>query len=253
MDTDYLEELGLSKNESKAYLTLLRVGRANSAELARESGIHRINVYDVLNSLVSKGLVSYINESGTRVFKPESPHKLDAILAEKKLLLDEHLPELLKSFASRKEAWEVSILRGVEGKKTQFEEMARLSRNTANRLFTPHGLASFERPPYNTVLRKWYERLAKQNVDSKHLSLDTPEARKRAKMLSGVKGYHIRFSKEIQYSPVSWNACHDLLFLTFHIEPYLIIRIKSKEIAKSFINSFDIMWKRAKNENKETR
>lgn len=246
MNTAFLENLDLSKNEAKTYLTLLRLGKANSAELARESGIHRINVYDVLNSLISKGLVSYISEAGTRVFKPESPEKLKEILNAKRLVLEKELPELLKEFNSKKEPWEVSILRGVEGKRTQFEEMARIAKNTDNRVFTPHGLISFERPPYNTMLRKWYERLAKQNVDSKHLILDTFEARERAKMLKGIKRYKARFSKEIQFSLVSWNACYDLLFLTFHIEPYLIIRIKSKEIAQAFINSFEIMWKAAK-------
>ncbi len=248
MNTGFLEDLGLGKNEAKTYLTLLRIGKSNSAELARESGIHRINVYDVLNSLIAKGLVSYINEAGTRVFKPESPEKLGEVLDAKRLALETELPQLLKEFNSKKEPWEVSILRGVEGKKSQFEEMARVARNTHNRVFTPHGLISFERPPYNTVLRKWYERLAKQNVDSKHLVLDTPEARQRSKMLKGVERYKVRFSKEIQFSPVSWNACFDLLFLTFHIDPYLIIRIKSKEIAQAFINSFEMMWKRAKSE-----
>ncbi len=245
MDTSLLESLGLSKNEAKTYLTLLRLGKANSAELARESGIHRINVYDVLNSLISKGLVSYISEAGTRNFKPESPEKFKEILNAKMSLLEKGLPILLSEFSSKKEPWNVSILRGVEGKKSQFEEIARISRNTDNRVFTPHGLISFERPPYNTMLRKWYERLAKQNVNSKQLLFDTPEARERSKMLKGVENYQVRFSKEIQFSPVSWNACYNLLFLTFHIDPYLIIRIKSKEIAQSFINSFEIMWKRA--------
>jgi sugar-specific transcriptional regulator TrmB len=243
METRILEGLGLSRNEAKIYLTLLRLGKANSAELARESGIHRINVYDVLNSLISKGIVSYISEGGMRFFKPESPEKLKEILFSKMASLDKVLPDLLTEYNAKKEACEVSILRGAEGKKTQFEEIARIAKNTKNRVFTPHGLISFERPPYDRMLRKWYEKLGKQDVDSKHLVLDTPEARKRAKMLKGIKNYQIKFSKDIHFSPVSWNACGDLLFLTFHIEPYLILRIKCKEITQAFIDSFELMWK----------
>ncbi len=246
MDTSVLEDLGLSRNEAKIYLTLLRLGKANSAELARESGIHRINVYDVLNSLISKGIVSYISEGGARNFKPESPEKLKEMLNAKILSLDKVLPQLLMEFNSRKEECEISILRGVEGKKSQFEEIARTARNTKNRIFTPHGLISFERPPYNRVLKKWYEKLAGQNVSSRHLILDTPAARRRVKMLKGIRNYEARFSRDIHFSNVSWDACGELLFLTFHIDPYLIIRIKSKEIAQSFIDSFELMWKTAK-------
>jgi HTH-type transcriptional regulator, sugar sensing transcriptional regulator len=243
MDINILEELGLSRNESKIYLTLLRIGKANSAELARESGVHRINVYDVINSLISKGIVSYISESGTRIFKPETPEKLKEVLFSKMESLDKILPDMLNSYNSKKEDYEVSILRGVEGKKTQFDETLKIAKNTKNCIFSPHGLTSFEKEPYKNGLKKWFELLQKKNVISKHLILDTPEAKNRIKKLKDVKKYSARFSKDINYSPVSWNACDNLLFLTFHVEPYLIIRIKSKEIAQSFINSFEIMWK----------
>jgi len=243
METKVLEDLGLSKNEAKIYTTLLRLGKANSAELARESGIHRINVYDVLNSLISKGIVSYITEEGGRKFKPESPEKLKEILKNRIIELDKILPELLTEYNLKKEPCEITILRGVEGKKSQFEEILRVAKNTKNLVFTPHGLISFSKPPYNKVLRKWYEKLASQNVHSKHLVLDTPNARKSAKMLKGIKNYQVKFSKNLHFSLVSWDVCSNLLFLTFHIDPYVIIRIKCKEIAKAFIDSFELMWK----------
>lgn len=246
MDMGFLEQSGLSKNEAKAYLALLRLGKANSAELARESGIHRINVYDVLNSLISKGMVSYFSEGRARVFKAESPEKLKVILSEKLGSLETILPELLAIFNSHKEPWEVTILRGVEGKKSQFEELLHVARDTQNFVFLPHGMISLERQPYKTTLYKWYKGLAERNVETKALILDTKEARQRVKSLKETKKYHARFSKEIKFAPVSWDVCADLLFLTFHIEPYLIIRIKSKEIAGAFKNNFEIMWKAAK-------
>jgi len=246
MDTEFLERLGLGRNEAKTYLTLLRLGKANSAELARESGIHRINVYDVLNSLISKGLVSYYNEAGTRVFKAETPERLKETLAERLSLLETNLPGLLAQFNSKKEPWEVTVLRGVEGKKSHFEEIQRVARDTWHFVFIPHGLISLERAPYNTMMRKWYDRLAKQGVGSRSLILDTPDARKRAKIFAGLRGLKIRFSKEIAFAPVSWDVSKGLVFLTFHTEPYLIIRIKSKEIADAFKNNFEIMWRAAK-------
>src|SRR3990167_5505255 len=133
MTTQALEKLGLSRNESLIYRTLLRNGNQNSAELARESGVHRINVYDVLNSLIAKGLVSYVVEEGKRVFKAEDPHKLEELLSQKS-----------------------AILSGVEGKRSQFEEELRNAKDSFHYTFIPHGLMTMDQPPYNTMIVKFF-------------------------------------------------------------------------------------------------
>ncbi|RMF29926.1 MAG: hypothetical protein D6752_05050, partial [Candidatus Nitrosothermus koennekii] len=57
-----LEEFGLSKNEAKAYLTLLIHGPQNSSDLAYKASIPRAKVYSVINRLVKKDLVVLINK-----------------------------------------------------------------------------------------------------------------------------------------------------------------------------------------------
>lgn len=52
-----LGDLGLTQYEAKAYLALVSRDRYTAAELARESGIPRQRVYDVLGSLAERGLV----------------------------------------------------------------------------------------------------------------------------------------------------------------------------------------------------
>ncbi|MBS3061906.1 MAG: TrmB family transcriptional regulator [Candidatus Diapherotrites archaeon] len=246
MTTQALEKLGLSRNESLIYRTLLRNGNQNSAELARESGVHRINVYDVLNSLIAKGLVSYVVEEGKRVFKAEDPHKLEELLSQKSAILSGILPELFSQFNAKKEALDISILRGVEGKRSQFEEELRNAKDSFHYTFIPHGLMTMDQPPYNTMIVKFFIRLAKQGNQSRLLVLDSPEAHERARRFDNVPKLEIRFSKEITFTTVSWTVCGDVLFLTFFIEPYLVIRIRSKEIAAAFKNNFDLMWKNAK-------
>lgn len=245
MNTETLEQIGLTRNEGRVYETLLRKGQADSAQLSRESGVHRINVYDVLNSLMAKGLASYVLEGRKRLFKPEDPQKLAEILSAKSARLATILPELVKEFNAKKEPLDISILRGVEGKRTQFEEIGRYAQNTFNYTFIPHGLMTLHQPPYNTVLKKFYTKIAKQGVDSRLLVLDSPDARKRAEFFSGIPKIQIRFSKDIIFTAVSWNVCNDLLYLTFFIEPYLVIRIRSKEIAQAFYTNFNLMWKNA--------
>jgi sugar-specific transcriptional regulator TrmB len=53
-----LEALGFSSKESKVYLTLLKIGKATPAELSRITKIGRPTVYNLLKSLVSKGVIT---------------------------------------------------------------------------------------------------------------------------------------------------------------------------------------------------
>ena len=55
-----LTSLGLSKNEAKVYLALLDLGSATAGKIAEKSKVHRTNVYDALERLIEKGVVTYI-------------------------------------------------------------------------------------------------------------------------------------------------------------------------------------------------
>jgi sugar-specific transcriptional regulator TrmB len=53
-----LTRLGLTSYEAKAYLALTRRGSSTAAEVARLAGVPRQRIYDVLASLVGKGLAT---------------------------------------------------------------------------------------------------------------------------------------------------------------------------------------------------
>ncbi len=53
-----LSRLGLTTYEAKAYLALTRRGSYTAAQVARQSGLPRQRIYDVLGSLIEKGLAS---------------------------------------------------------------------------------------------------------------------------------------------------------------------------------------------------
>ncbi|MGH3064693.1 MAG: TrmB family transcriptional regulator [Gaiellaceae bacterium] len=55
---DTLSELGLTNYEARVYLALTRRGSSTAAETARVAGIPRQRIYDVLSSLVTRGLAS---------------------------------------------------------------------------------------------------------------------------------------------------------------------------------------------------
>lgn len=67
-----LQKLGLTKYESLAYITLLKLGPSKATEVTKESGIPHTRVYDVLSSLHRKGFVD-VMQGSPRLYKPVNP------------------------------------------------------------------------------------------------------------------------------------------------------------------------------------
>ena len=59
MNTKILEEVGLTGNEIKVYLALLELGSVTAGDILKKIELHRGAVYDTLDKLIDKGLVSY--------------------------------------------------------------------------------------------------------------------------------------------------------------------------------------------------
>ncbi|HUP69823.1 MAG TPA: helix-turn-helix domain-containing protein [Acidimicrobiales bacterium] len=78
-----LEELGLSPYEARVLLSLLRMGSANSLQLARSSGVPRTSTYQILESLEEKHLVERVPVPGPAVWsspgRDEVISRLDAL------------------------------------------------------------------------------------------------------------------------------------------------------------------------------
>ena len=106
MKEESLAKLGLSPNESKCYLALLKLGSASANEISRKSGIHRVSVYDALRGLHEKGLVSQITKENKLLFEAGNPEKIMEIIREKEAELQnakQIVPELLLDFKLAKE------------------------------------------------------------------------------------------------------------------------------------------------------
>ncbi|WP_457754025.1 HTH-type sugar sensing transcriptional regulator TrmBL1 [Thermococcus sp.] len=89
-----LQKLGLTKYESLAYITLLKLGPSKATDITKESGIPHTRVYDVLSSLHRKGFVDIMH--GTpRLYKPVNP---EVVLEKIKENLIADIEELKKAF-----------------------------------------------------------------------------------------------------------------------------------------------------------
>ena len=60
MDISILEDLGLTRGEVKVYIALLEIGSSSVGQIIEKSGLQNSVVHRALNSLIEKGLISYI-------------------------------------------------------------------------------------------------------------------------------------------------------------------------------------------------
>ena len=123
MDLEVLEKIGLTKNQSKIYVSLLKLGEATAQQIMNESGLHRSRVYDGLEKLISQGFVSSIVRDFKQYFQAISPEKLMEFIEEKKEALKKLIPELKSLEGMKKEEINASIYQGKEGLKTIHYEM----------------------------------------------------------------------------------------------------------------------------------
>lgn len=96
MDTEILEDLGLTKAEIKVYITLLELGSSSAGFIIEKSRLQNSVVHRALNSLIEKGLINYILEGKRKIYQATQPEHLLEFIEEKKLQLEKILPELKK-------------------------------------------------------------------------------------------------------------------------------------------------------------
>ncbi|MDP1695183.1 MAG: helix-turn-helix domain-containing protein [Candidatus Woesearchaeota archaeon] len=121
LQLESIQQAGLTEGEAKVYLALLKLGSSTSGPIIEESGVANSIVYRILNSLIEKGLASYIVKEKTKYFKAADPKKIIDFIEQKKELLDENkksiesmLPQLL-AMSSQIDETNVQIFEGFNG------------------------------------------------------------------------------------------------------------------------------------------
>ncbi len=126
-----LQRIGLTKYESLAYITLLKLGPSKATDITKESGIPHTRVYDVLSSLHRKGFVD-VMQGTPRLYKPVNP---ELVLEKIKEDIIEDIEALKKAFlelyrqAHGEELPEIWTIQGFDNTLERAEYVIRSSRH----------------------------------------------------------------------------------------------------------------------------
>lgn len=94
-----LEQLGLTKKQAKIYLACLELGSGTAQQIAEKARLPKSTVYDIMNSLISNGLVHTYRKGKKKYFSAADPELLQDKLKRQKQALDEIFPELQVLFS----------------------------------------------------------------------------------------------------------------------------------------------------------
>jgi len=124
-----LRDMGLTGTEIKIYISLLSLGASPAGKIVEDTGVYRKNLYDSLNKLIDKGLVTYVIENKIKYFQAKNPenlfHYLDENISRIKVQekkLKGKISLLQQKFNSQHIEIESEIYRGIEGIKTILKE-----------------------------------------------------------------------------------------------------------------------------------
>ncbi len=126
---DLIGELGnldLSRRQAKVYLALLRLGSASAIELAKDTGFKHPTVYDVLDSLKDRSLISERHEGRRRRFTAENPENFRDRENRRMQSLETILPSLMELYAAGPRHPTVRVYQGVEGIRMVDEELLKV-------------------------------------------------------------------------------------------------------------------------------
>jgi len=117
---DTLQDLGLNQKESQIYISLLKSGQAGATRLSSITGINRVTIYGILDSLKQKGFITTTKKNSKTEFCPIEPSQIQNILLQKQMSLKAALPELESLSNTTKNKSSVKIY---EGPKAVYELM----------------------------------------------------------------------------------------------------------------------------------
>lgn len=246
MHEELLAKAGLSQREVKVYTSLLNQGEMMASELAKKTGLIRTNVYDIISTLIKKGIIAYVIRNDRKYFHAAEPEKLiDYIQNQEKDLeeLKNEFKQILPQLQPAENLAErpiIEVYEGKEGFKTILAMSVRESLRTKTEIL---GISVQQQKcrelggPYHI---RWYKDREKLKLKSRYL------------VSSEEKIIPVKYTQFKRLPPEAENPNEIFIFggtttqFFFIGNLFTAIVIKNKEITDSYRHYFDFLWNMVK-------
>jgi len=237
-----LKEIGLAGNEIRVYTALLELGSCLAGEITKRSGVNRTNVYDALDRLIDKGLVTYVISANRKYFEAATPERIinylderEKELKKKKRLVSAVIPEIDAKRKLSREQQEATIYKGKKGIKSLAEDVLKTKKE-----MLVYGAEGMFVDLFRHYAEQWHMRRAKLRIPIKIIY---NEKIKKKKSKAKYRMFSMRFNSNIFDTPsTTWVYGEKTAIIVWSDQPIATV-IRSREVAQSYREFFKILWK----------
>ncbi|MDD4878068.1 MAG: helix-turn-helix domain-containing protein [Candidatus Nanoarchaeia archaeon] len=239
MEEHILMDLGMTLNEAKVYIALLEIGSSSVVGISKKCKIHRPNIYDSLQKLMEKGIVSVISTDDTKIYQASNPAFLELFWKEKELKLKSILPCLNSRFDMAKRRSFANIFEGINAIPKILYGLLK-----HNDEILVYGVPKVAPEMAKYFIMNFHKIRIKQKVVMKHIY--NFNAKERIKYLNSLPYTQAKYAPIEVESLVATHICGDEVALIIWAENPKVIQIVDKDVADSYRTYFNLLWRIAK-------
>jgi sugar-specific transcriptional regulator TrmB len=230
-----LRSLGFSDKESKVYVASLKLGSAPIQKIAKLATVNRATTYVLVEGFMKKGLMSSYTQGKKRLFTPETPETLSALIRKDKADVqkkEDTINEILPALASIYDTTQGGVrpqVRFYEGKlglNSVREEMLKTKEKEIFGIFDLDSIEGIFTPEEKTAFTK--KRLAKKVNSHIIYSSSKGDILKDSKLERTLFQY---IDKSKYNSPIDISVFNDNVAITSFKEPIMSVIIQNESIA----------------------
>jgi sugar-specific transcriptional regulator TrmB len=245
---DDLKKIGLTDNEAKVYASLLRIGETAVGGLIEELKMHRQLIYNALDGLERRGLVSRLTKNGVYHFKVADPRIMIENARKQELVAERLSKNIALALKKSKHEQEINVFSGQSRMKRYIINQYRQCREHSTVYIINGYRQKFEDIVGRGYLQGEYEKIrAKKKIHSLHLASALFKNEFEKATGAGANLRQVRFLPyELTHmvTTVIWEK-------SINIESYLddpfIVEIKNQKFRNSYLEHFKLLWKIARN------
>ncbi len=239
MYEEQLKEIGLTSNEVRIYLLLLKYGMMNPSEISQKLGLHRGYVYDALERMQEKEAVNSIIKENKKHFQATTPENLVERLKFRMESLQKIIPYLIKLAEPVMEETKVELYKGKRVFRVLLKDvLSTLKKDSEFYLIgIDEDVLLTEVEP--TYLRQYLNIIKSKNIKEKII------IKTGGKRISNPK-IQYRELDEKYIGKTMQIIYNNKIAIFIHGTPHYLIFIDNKDVAETYKKQFELLWKIAK-------
>jgi len=238
-----LLKIGLTSGEARVYLALSELGSSTVGPIVKKARVAYSNIYDILDRLIGKGLVSFIVKNKTKHFQAASPSNLMLYLDKKEKEILEQKESFMKAISKLENLQEgkagesAEVFVGKKGLRTAYEKLVKGSTKSDELLFF-----YIHDEEYGEESNLFYNSIVDLSTRARNRGICNEDYKK---SWFAKKSKFLKMSFTNMPLPGNIDILHDKVLIVTWRGGVFSVLIHSEDLASSFRNYFERVWEEA--------